>query len=135
MDYERNRSRITQLTDMGARLVAGGYRINSPSGDYIISTENITHMHDGAWEIMIAQLPTHQTDQEAFDSYIKLLNDIKAPVLSDARLSEMVAIIDNVITEYTKYVQEELAVKEPLCYHIQRIGRMNRDSQPTKITE
>lgn len=118
MDYERNRSRINQLTALGAKSTSEGYRINNPAGSYIITTENITHMPYGGWELMLTQLPTHQTDQQAFDSYIKRLNDIKAPVLKDKRLSEMVDIMNDLIIEYTSYTKQELKGVEPLCYQL-----------------
>ncbi len=118
MDYERNRSRINQLGKLGAVPTSEGFRINNQAGSYIITTENITYLHDGAWEVMLTQLPTHQTDKQAFDSYIKRLNEIKAPVLKDKRLGEMVDIMNDLIIEYTSYTQQELKGAEPLCYQL-----------------
>ncbi|MES2395861.1 MAG: hypothetical protein V4549_07655 [Bacteroidota bacterium] len=113
MDYERNRIRINQLTALGAKTDYQGFVI----GGYLITKGNIAYLDEAGWDALIKNLPIQKTDQEAFDFYISQLNAIQPPVLNDTRLSEMAAIIDNVIKEYTSYVSEELEETESQIKH------------------
>lgn len=106
MDYTRNRNRINQLRNIGLTQQSVGFIKNG----YFVSNHNVKYLTDEAWGILIDQIVKNvaKSDDKLFLVYIQKLNSIKAPELQDARLSEMVAIIDNVIKEFTVYVNEEL---------------------------
>lgn len=124
MDYYRNRKRINQLSDIGLVQQASGFIKDG----YFVTNHNVSYLSEEAWNILIKQLQENigvKSDEELFLNYILQLNAVKAPELKDKRLSEMIAIIDNVIKEYTTYVDEELSeMKVPLC--VQITGRTNK---------
>lgn len=106
MSYERNRQRIDAILKKGATKTFTGYMM-SPR---FISNENIEFMNDDDWTNLIKTINT-TNEQDLFLLYIKQLKEVKVPVLIDTRLVEMVAIMDELIREFSVYANQELHSK------------------------